>query len=72
MKGDTFELPLKDRDLFVQLVAYLRSIYSFDKIPPEFVDYSKSTNKTTNDESVGFVPDTRLIGVPNPAGFWSF
>jgi hypothetical protein len=72
MKGDTFELPLRNREQFPQLVAYLRSIYSFYRIPAEFFDYSDLINNTNESETFKVIPETRLIGVPKPAGFWNF
>ena len=72
MKDDSFDLPLKDRKQFPQLVAYLRAIYKFDRIPPTFFDYSKSSIKDRESEVVNVIPDSRLVGVPKPVGFWDF
>ena len=56
MKGDDFELPLKNREDFHALRQYLKTIYKFDRIPPNFFDYGNAA----------------ADNVPNPMGFWEF
>jgi hypothetical protein len=74
MKGDTFELPLRNREQFAQLVTYLRSIYRFDRIPANFFDYTSSFSNGKQNQTglVKAMVDANLVEVPKPAGFWDF